>query len=52
MGISDWVAVMADGRLVAEGPPHTIGRNAAVVDAYLGRRHDEPEATGEQGEEE
>ncbi|GAB3012778.1 ABC transporter ATP-binding protein [Streptomyces pseudoechinosporeus] len=45
MGISDWVAVMADGRLVAEGPPHTIGRNAAVVDAYLGKRHDEPQAT-------
>ncbi|MFJ7158954.1 ABC transporter ATP-binding protein [Streptomyces sp. NPDC101118] len=42
MGISDWVAVMADGRLVAEGPPATIGRNPAVVDAYLGRRHDEP----------
>jgi neutral amino acid transport system ATP-binding protein len=48
MGISDWVAVMADGRLVAEGPPYTIGRNPAVVDAYLGRRHDEPEATGEE----
>ncbi|MFE9773428.1 ABC transporter ATP-binding protein [Streptomyces sp. NPDC005931] len=42
MGISDWVAVMADGALVAEGPPFTIGRNPAVVDAYLGRRHDEP----------
>ena len=42
MGISDWVAVMADGRLVAEGPPRTIARNRAVVDAYLGRRHDEP----------
>jgi neutral amino acid transport system ATP-binding protein len=48
MGISDWVAVMADGRLVAEGPPYTIGRNPAVVDAYLGKRHDEPEATGEE----
>ncbi|WP_205571104.1 ABC transporter ATP-binding protein [Streptomyces sporangiiformans] len=46
MGISDWVAVMADGRLVAEGPPHTIGQNPAVVDAYLGRRHDEPGAPG------
>ncbi|MDN3292489.1 ABC transporter ATP-binding protein [Streptomyces ficellus] len=50
MGISDWVAVMAGGRLVAEGPPHTIGRNRAVVDAYLGKQHDEPEATGETGE--
>ncbi|MDT9691912.1 ABC transporter ATP-binding protein [Streptomyces sp. P9(2023)] len=44
MGISDWVAVMAGGRLVAEGPPSSIGRNTAVVDAYLGKRHDEPEA--------
>ncbi|WP_338775904.1 ABC transporter ATP-binding protein [Streptomyces sp. DG1A-41] len=51
MGISDWVAVMADGRLVAEGPPHTIGRNAAVVDAYLGKRHDEPEAAEEKADE-
>ncbi|CAL9325654.1 ABC transporter ATP-binding protein [Streptomyces olindensis] len=50
MGISDWVAVMADGRLVAEGPPHTIGRNPAVVDAYLGKRHDEPQATEETGQ--
>ncbi|WP_328667409.1 ABC transporter ATP-binding protein [Streptomyces sp. NBC_00322] len=48
MGISDWVAVMAGGKLVAEGPPYTIGRNRAVVDAYLGKRHDEPEATGEE----
>ncbi|MFF8841932.1 ABC transporter ATP-binding protein [Streptomyces sp. NPDC015127] len=50
MGISDWVAVMAGGRLVAEGPPSAIGRNAAVVDAYLGKHHDEPEATGEEDE--
>lgn len=48
MGISDWVAVMAGGRLVAEGPPYTIGKNRAVVDAYLGKRHDEPEARGEE----
>ncbi|MFP1625549.1 ABC transporter ATP-binding protein [Streptomyces sp. 5K101] len=50
MGISDWVAVMAGGRLVAEGPPQAIGRNPAVVDAYLGTRHDEPGATGEEAE--
>ncbi|MGP3948732.1 ABC transporter ATP-binding protein [Streptomyces sp. 7N604] len=48
MGIGDWVVCMAGGRVVAEGPPHTIGRNPAVVDAYLGKRHDEPEATGEE----
>ena len=47
MGISDWVAVMAGGSLVAEGPPRTIGTNPDVVDAYLGRRHDEPDANGE-----
>jgi branched-chain amino acid transport system ATP-binding protein len=50
MGISDWVAVMAGGRLVAEGPPRTIARNPAVVDAYLGRRHDEREAGEESGQ--
>ncbi|WP_202918205.1 ABC transporter ATP-binding protein [Streptomyces cavernae] len=49
MGVSDWVAVMADGRLVAEGPPHTIGQNPAVVDAYLGKRHDEPGTAGDPG---
>lgn len=46
MGISDWVAVMAGGRLVAEGPPSAIGQDPAVVDAYLGKRHDEPEVGG------
>ncbi|MFV0525420.1 MAG: ABC transporter ATP-binding protein [Acidimicrobiales bacterium] len=34
--ISDWVVVMAEGQVIAEGPPETIGRNQAVVDAYLG----------------
>ncbi|MCU1432761.1 MAG: transporter related protein [Actinotalea sp.] len=38
--ISDWVAVMAEGRLVAEGPPATVMANPAVVDAYLGAHHD------------
>jgi neutral amino acid transport system ATP-binding protein len=38
--ISDWVVVMAEGRLVAEGPPTTIMQDAAVVDAYLGAHHD------------
>jgi branched-chain amino acid transport system ATP-binding protein len=38
--ISDWVVVMAEGRLVAEGPPTTIMSDAAVVDAYLGAHHD------------
>lgn len=38
--ISDWVVVMAEGRVVAEGPPETIMSNEAVVDAYLGVHHD------------
>ena len=38
--ISDWVVVMAEGRVVAEGPPTTIMQDQAVVDAYLGAHHD------------
>lgn len=38
MGISDWVVVMAEGRLIAEGPPAAVGANPLVIDAYLGRR--------------
>jgi branched-chain amino acid transport system ATP-binding protein len=39
MGISDWVVCMAEGRIIAEGPPDKIGANRAVIDAYLGTRH-------------
>jgi len=42
MEISDWVVCMAEGRIIAEGPPASIGTNSAVIDAYLGRHHDEP----------
>ncbi len=38
--ISDWVIVMAEGGVIAEGPPRSIGENPAVVDAYLGSSHD------------
>src|SRR6476661_796520 len=38
--ISDWVAVMAEGRLVAEGPADTVMNDTAVIDAYLGAHHD------------
>jgi neutral amino acid transport system ATP-binding protein len=38
--ISDWVAVMAEGRLVAEGPPGSVMSDQAVIDAYLGAHHD------------
>ena len=39
--ISDWVVVMAEGRIVAEGPPATVMKHQAVVDAYLGSHHDQ-----------
>ena len=38
--ISDWVVVMAEGRIIAEGPPAAIGSNQQVIDAYLGTHHD------------
>ena len=37
--ISDWVVVMAEGRIIAEGPPASISENQQVVDAYLGSSH-------------
>jgi branched-chain amino acid transport system ATP-binding protein len=38
--ISDWVVVMAEGRIVAEGPADRVMSNQAVIDAYLGAHHD------------
>jgi branched-chain amino acid transport system ATP-binding protein len=38
--ISDWVVCLAQGRVIAEGPPEAIGANEAVIDAYLGATHD------------
>ena len=37
MGSSDWVVVMAEGRIIAEGPPAAVRANPEVIDAYLGR---------------
>ncbi|WP_068478466.1 ABC transporter ATP-binding protein [Pseudoclavibacter helvolus] len=39
--ISDWVVVMAEGQIVAEGPPETVMKDQAVIDAYLGAHHDQ-----------
>lgn len=39
--IADWVIVMAEGKIVAEGDPHEVMANPAVIDAYLGAHHDE-----------
>ena len=38
--ISDWVIVMAEGKVVAEGPPDQVMNDPAVIDAYLGAHHD------------
>lgn len=38
--ISDWVIVMAEGRIVAEGPPAKVMKDQAVIDAYLGAHAD------------
>ena len=38
--IADWVVVMAEGKVVAEGPPDTVMREQAVIDAYLGAHQD------------
>lgn len=40
--ISDWVVVMAEGQIIAEGPHHVITANQTVIDAYLGSHHDAP----------
>ncbi|MER7796427.1 ABC transporter ATP-binding protein [Microbacterium sp. NPDC096154] len=34
--IADWVIVMAEGKVVAEGAPDEVMKNPAVIDAYLG----------------
>jgi neutral amino acid transport system ATP-binding protein len=38
--IADWVIVMAEGKIVAEGYPDEVMRDTAVIDAYLGAHHD------------
>jgi branched-chain amino acid transport system ATP-binding protein len=45
--ISDWVVVMAEGRVIAEGSPDQISSNDAVIDAYLGAHHDAPLSASE-----
>ena len=38
--ISDWVVVMAQGEIIAEGTAAQISGNEEVIDAYLGAHHD------------
>ncbi len=46
--ISDWVIVMGEGRVIAEGTPDQISNNDAVIDAYLGAHHDAPLTAAEE----
>lgn len=39
--IADWVVVMAEGQIIAEGTPDDISKNTQVIDAYLGSQHDD-----------
>lgn len=39
--ISQWVVVMAEGQIIAEGLPDVVMRDTRVIDAYLGAHHDE-----------
>jgi branched-chain amino acid transport system ATP-binding protein len=44
MDISDWVVVMAQGKIIAEGRPSDVSQNPDVIDAYLGAHHDDKSA--------
>jgi branched-chain amino acid transport system ATP-binding protein len=37
MTMSDWVICLAEGKVIAEGPPAEVAANPEVTDAYLGR---------------
>ena len=53
MNHSDRVIVMAEGRVIADGSPHEVRRDQAVIDAYLGGAAPPPEGDaareGDQG---
>jgi neutral amino acid transport system ATP-binding protein len=46
--ISDWVIVMGEGRIIAEGTADQISANQQVIDAYLGAHHDAPATAAEE----
>jgi branched-chain amino acid transport system ATP-binding protein len=44
MSVCDRVVVLDSGRVIAQGAPHEIQQDAAVLDAYLGAENAEPDA--------
>ena len=45
--ISDWVIVMGQGSVIAEGTPDEVMADSRVIDAYLGAHHDGATAPAE-----
>ena len=39
--ISDWVVVVAEGEVIAEGPPNVVRSNPSAIEAYLGKHRGE-----------
>jgi ABC-type branched-subunit amino acid transport system ATPase component/ABC-type branched-subunit amino acid transport system permease subunit len=42
--LCDRLVVLADGRVIDDGPPHIVRANPEVIAAYLGQTHGEPAA--------
>ena len=47
--ISDWVIVMAQGEIIAEGTPASVMGNQQVIEAYLGAHHNEDLSANQEG---